>query len=444
MLSFVLITSILNFLLGVALALVVTARPRPRKPEALVSTPPAPTPAAPAPEPVEVVTPQPIKFVMEDLSPAWLEKLAADSVVAKSMVEASTLVLRLEVGRYRENLVSWEDKVRGYTDAEFADKIRTPIAEVVRLNEEWLKIQTEAVNLLSGKSARLDNFREISDRLEEVLLGQTSQIESTANNLLQLRTNDPPAELRVAVIREIQRLIDLAHLLRDAIHATLLAIFVADHRVERAEKKLATDGQTQLLSPIGLEGVFEHWKQADPSRQKPACVGMLGLDQFKNLNESLGTRWADSLLASAAQLCAETIRKDRGFDRIARISGDTFAVFYGDTSIRNCVTAMERLRQTLQQSTFILNGKPISLKASCAVAAQIRSESPSETLDRAAAALSMAKAKARELMVIDEGNAPEVIEPQPIKVRPIRVELPTTLEKQPEKEAETPTGKKPA
>ena len=52
---------------------------------------------------------------------------------------------------------------------------------------------------------------------------------------------------------------------------------------------------------------------------------MAALDQFRNLNQTLGTRWADSLLTAAAQLCAETIRKDRGFDRIARVSGDTFA-----------------------------------------------------------------------------------------------------------------------
>lgn len=431
MLSFVLVTSILNILLGVGLALLVTARPRAAveaaaAPVAPAASPPVPVPVAP---PVKVEAPQPIKFVMEDLSPDWIEKLSSESVVAKSMAEASSQVLRLEVGRYRENLVAWEDKISSYSDADFAEKIREAIANIVKLNEEWLKIQSEAVGALSSQSAKLDTFREISERLEEVLLGQTSQIESTANNLLQLRTTDSPAALRVSVVRELHRLIDLSHLLRDAIQRALLSIIIAEQRVERVEKKLATDAQTQLLSPIGLEAVFEQWKQADPSRQKPTAIGLLGLDQFRNINETEGTRWADALLTAVAQLCAETIRKDRGFDRIARINGDTFAVFYGDTSIRTCVAAMERVRQTLQQSTFSLNGRSISLKGTCAAAAQVRSESLSQTLDRAVAALRVAKAKAREAIVIDEGNGAEIIEAPQMTVRPVRVEIPTTLEK---------------
>lgn len=436
MLSFVLATSVLNIMLGAGLALLVMSRAKSELQGADEEETPAPVAAptvvqeetvAPPPAP----SPQPVKFVMEDLSPAWVEKLASESMQAKSMVEASTLVLKLEVGRYRENLVALEEQIRQMEASDFANKLRGPIAEIVKLNEEWLKIQSEAVNMLSGKSARLDNFREISDRLEEVLLGQTSQIESTANNLLQLRTSDPPEALRIEIIRELQHLIELAHLLRDAIHSTLLAIFVADHRVERAEKKLATDSQTQLLSPIGLEGVFEHWKMADPTRQKPACVGLLGLDQFKRLNEVHGTRWADAILASASQLCAETIRKDRGFDRIARLTGDTLAIFYGDTSIRSCVTAMERLRQTLQQSTFVIPGQEITLTGSCAIAAQIRSESPTQTLERAIAALRVAKAKARDRIVINEGNLPEIVESPPISVRPVRVEIPTAEPKPP-------------
>lgn len=430
MLSFVLITSILNLLIGACLALLVTARAHPRIEKAAESAPPAPPAKVAKVEKVEKVeSPQPIKFVMEDLSPAWIEKLAADSVVAKSLVEASSLVLRLEVGRYRENLVKWEDEIRAIPDREFGAKIREPIAEIVKLNEAWLKIQSEALKLLSGKSGKLDNFRAISQQLEEMLLNQTSQIESTANDLLQLRTTEPPEKQRVIVSRELQRLIELAHLLRDLIHRTLLAIFVADKRVERAEKKLITDAQTQLLSPIGLEGAFELWKQGDLMRNKPASVGLLSLDQFKNLNASLGTRWVDGLIASAAQLCGETIRKDRGFDRISRLNGDTFAIFYGDTSIRSCVIAMERLRQTLQQTTFTLNGKPLALKATCALATQARSESTSITLDRASAALKVAKAKARKQIVIDEGNGPEIVDSPPITVRAGRIEVPTTLEK---------------
>ena len=198
------------------------------------------TPETAPPPPAKVVkneTPQPVKFVMEDLSPAWIEKLAADSLVAKSMVEASSLVLRLEVGRYRENLVQWEDKIRAIPDREFGAKIREPIAEIVKLNEAWLKIQTEALSLLTGKSRELDNFRAISQQLEEVLLNQTSQIESTANDLLQLRTADHPEAQRIVVSRELQRLIELSHLLRDVIHRTLLAIFVADKRVEQRGKE---------------------------------------------------------------------------------------------------------------------------------------------------------------------------------------------------------------
>lgn len=425
MLSFVLITSVLNILLGVGIALLVMPRaPRPTEQEQS----PAIVPETPPASSLEHAR-EPIKFVMEDLTPAWLEKLASESVQAKSLVEASSLVLRLEVGRYRENLVVWEDRLREMPESQFASGLREPIAAIVRLNEDWLKIQSDAVNLLSGKSANLDQFKSISERLEEILLGQTSQIESTANNLLQLRLTDPPAELRMTVLREIQRLIDLAHLLRDAIHSTLLAILIADQRVESAEKKLATDAQTDLLSPVGLEAEFGQWKRGDDTGKKVACIGVLGFDQFKALNERLGTRRADALLAAASRLCADTIRKDRGFDRIARLSGDTLAIFYGDTSIRSCVTAMERLRQTLAQSSFDLEGEVVTLTGSCALASQARTASTSQTLQKAVAAIKIAKLKAREQIVIDEGNGPEIVDPPKLVVRPIKVSVAVTQEK---------------
>jgi diguanylate cyclase (GGDEF)-like protein len=428
-LGFFLATSVLNILLGVGLGLLVVSRAKSQlnaEEEVIPSV--ATTAQVDAQETAAACvspSPQPgtVKFVMEDLSPEWLDKLQSECVQAKSLVEASTLVLRLEVGNYRENLVKWEYALRRISDEEFAQSIREPIASIVQLNEEWLKIQAEAVNLLAGKTDSLGEFRELSQELEEILLGQTSQIESTANNLLQLRTSDPPAELRIVLTREIQRLIDLAHRLRDSIQSTLLAIFVAERRIDRAEKRLTTDSHTQLLSPIGLEAVFDNWRQADPSRKKTACVGLLSLNQFKNLNEALGTRHADCLLASVSQLCAETIRKDRGFDRIARIGGDTLAIFYGDTSIRSCVAAMERLRQTLQQSKFIVDGAEIVVSGTCAVAAQIRAEAPAATLRRVHEALQFAKSQARDQLTIDEGNGPEVIEPPRISIRPARIEV---------------------
>ena len=164
-------------------------------------------------------------------------------------------------------------------------------------------------------------------------------------------------------------------------------------------------------------------------RSKPASVGLLSLDQFKNLNASLGTRWVDALIASAAQLCSETIRKDRGFDRISRLNGDTFAIFYGDTSIRTCVTAMERLRQTLQQTTFTLNGKPLALKATWRWRPKFaRNRRRLRSIGRRTA-LQVAKAKARKQIVIDEGNGPEIVDAPPMTVRAGRIEVPTTLEK---------------
>jgi diguanylate cyclase len=422
MLGFILTTSILNVLLGAALAIVL--RPRAKSPRRKKGGSDA-AEASVSSVVENAGPPSPPKFVIEDLSPEWVEKLVAESVQARSLVEASSQVLRLEVGRYRESLVSWEYKIRAIPKERFASSIRGPIAEIVRINEEWLTIQNEAVKLISSKSSELDYFRELSTRLEEILLGQTSQIESMGNNLLQLRTTDPPDHLREVILRELQRLIDLAHRLRDAIHDTLLAIFTAENRVERAETKLKIDAQTQLLSPIGLEGAFEQWKQAGAAGHKPACLALIGLDQFKNLNELLGTRHADALLTAAAKVCAETIRKDRGFDRIARLQGDTLAIFYGDVSIRSSVSAVERVRQTLMQSAFLLDGRKIELRATCAIAAQLRAEPLSSVMQRAAAALRYAKAKSRDRIVIEEGSGPAAIDGPELKVQPAKITLPT-------------------
>ncbi len=123
--------------------------------------------------------------------------------------------LRLEVGKYRDRLIELDKRVRQCLHKGESKELSKVLADLKKTNQEWLAQQADAADHLSSKTGNLGTFEKMGGMLEEILLEQTAQIETTCSNIDHLDfESDLPAGCR-RLIGETRKLIDMAHSLRD-------------------------------------------------------------------------------------------------------------------------------------------------------------------------------------------------------------------------------------
>ena len=430
MVLYVFIVAALNLCLGYALAVYLAPRFGLVRAAAATSTNAAQPSiaAAPAPHvrpeadtPVLPASPSPT-FVPPVLEPtpeipqAWLD-LLDESAQSNSFVEAAVHVLKLEVGRYRDELIRIDARVRQSLAAPDAAAIDECLVELKQCNVDWLARQQEAASHLSNQQGNLGEFSSMGTSLEETLLEQTAQIETTCSNIEHLDFASDPTAGCQRLIGEISKLLDMAHNLRDRMHESLLAIVLHDKRLDTLDKRLQVDGLTGLYNRSGMEVVFHEWWLDDPSRIRLASVAMLDLDRFGRLNELHGVTVGDRVLRGFAELLQDLIRKDRGFDVMCRFSGQRFVVFFGDTGPRAANSEIERIRQTIEATSFEYNDAEIQVTVSCGVTEVTAADSTMTLFERLRKTMREAKKAGRNGTCLDDGTGPSIVEPPTFEVK---------------------------
>ncbi len=355
--------------------------------------------------------------VEEEIPEEWLDLLESESVEAQSFVEASVQVLRLEVGKYRAHLMTIEQRARELQAAPDESQLVTLLDELKQLNEEWLSKQSDAANALSGKGGSLGDFDAMANLLEEILLDQAAQIETTCSNLALLDFKTDITAGCSRLIGEICLLVDLAHQLLDGMMESMVLIMKADKKLDDVKPTLCEDGLCQVRNLTGLEVLFYQWWRDDVGRQRTVSVAFIDVDRFAKINEVHGTDVGDSLLAGFGPLLDELIRKDRGMNFVARLAGQTFMLFFGDTGPRAAMSGAERVRQTLEATTFTLGDVELNISASIGVTEVLKSDDTKTLFTRCKKTVREAQKAGRNRTYIDEGDGPNPIDPPEYKVK---------------------------
>lgn len=352
-----------------------------------------------------------------DLPGEWFELLADIEQEGygkcQSFVEASTQVLRLEVGRYRSELVAIDVRLRAIF-ADFSPQaLQAALADLDRVNADWLARQGEAVGHLSARRDQLGDLRQAGQRLEDVLLEQTAQIESSRTNLQQIDVAAGRDALRRRVLVELGRLLDMAHALRDQLQEALLAIVIGENRIPSLDRRLHVDALTGFVNRTGLEVVLYEWWRDDPRRIRPLSLVMFDVVRTARFNERHGAAVGDAMLAAVGKIVDGALRKKRGCDLVARQNGQRFIVMLADTGPHNATSAAERIRQSIAASTFEIAGENVQVSASCGVVEVTTDDDGQSLVRRLEAATALAKKLGRNQTCLDRGAGPAAIENPP-------------------------------
>jgi diguanylate cyclase len=158
--------------------------------------------------------------------------------------------------------------------------------------------------------------------------------------------------------------------------------------LRRLSDEVATDALTQIANRRGLAMAFETERARLEREGGQLCVGLLDIDNFKRLNDSLGHAAGDQALIALA----EHVRKSlRPVDVVARFGGEEFVVLLPGTPVEEGQQTLTRLQRLLSASLFMHENKEIFVTFSAGVTAYRPGEALQEALERADEALYEAK-----------------------------------------------------
>ena len=161
--------------------------------------------------------------------------------------------------------------------------------------------------------------------------------------------------------------------------------------LRRLSDEVSTDALTQVANRRGLAQAFEQETArvlrdgADPA---PLAVGLIDIDNFKKLNDSLGHAAGDVALQSLAARVKEWLRP---VDHIARFGGEEFVLLLPGTPVDEAQQVLTRLQRRLSASLFMHEGKEVFVTFSAGVTAWRPGEAVDVSLSRADEGLYEAK-----------------------------------------------------
>ncbi len=171
---------------------------------------------------------------------------------------------------------------------------------------------------------------------------------------------------------------------------------------EQVEAMAVTDGLTQLYNHRKFQEILDSEFRRAQRYNTPLSILLLDIDRFKSINDTKGHPVGDEVLKKIAGLIRRFIR-DTDFP--CRYGGEEFVLVLPNTSTKEVVIIAERIRKSVEKSTFILNNKEeLNITISIGIATYpADAKEKQELVDKADKALYFAKESGRNQTQTYEG-----------------------------------------
>ncbi|MFZ6656644.1 GGDEF domain-containing protein [Undibacterium sp. TJN19] len=206
-----------------------------------------------------------------------------------------------------------------------------------------------------------------------------------------LAINSVSLLLLVGILHAKMSLLDLSTLIVTLILINLFS-YIFSHRTSLQHHELNQQAEKDFLTGVGNRRAFDRKLQDicdDSSPHKDACLLILDLDHFKNVNDQFGHTVGDDVLI---QFCALLRARIRSIDSLFRYGGEEFVVVAIGTDSIAAARFAEELRVLIEKA-ILIRDYPVTV--SIGVARKCDGESSADWFQRADAMLYDAKLSGR-------------------------------------------------
>ncbi|MEO7966509.1 MAG: GGDEF domain-containing protein, partial [Gemmatimonadaceae bacterium] len=120
--------------------------------------------------------------------------------------------------------------------------------------------------------------------------------------------------------------------------------------LEDARRESALDPLTGLANRKAFDEYITRSIELHSLLGQPACLMMIDVDHFKEINDGFGHTVGDTVLRQVSNILSKTFL--RRVDFVCRYGGDEFSVILQETKLENAQLLAERLRRQVQDVRF--------------------------------------------------------------------------------------------
>lgn len=275
---------------------------------------------------------------------------------------------------------------RAIDDAE--RRLKEVLFKQSQLKASLFEAKEAIKQMLAGFVDHLADFADATSDYHDKIEGCAEKI-SSANDITELEN------VLGEVMRETRHIQLNAQRSRDELRSTQQKVQESEARIRELEHELETtsdlvrhDQLTGVLNRRGLEDIFAKEAARAKRHDTQLCVGMLDIDNFKKLNDSLGHDVGDQALIHLATVCRETLRPQ---DTVARYGGEEFIILLPETSLRDASVALTRLQRELTKKFFLSGNEKVLITFSAGVTQITAEDTQASAIKRADEAMYKAK-----------------------------------------------------
>ncbi len=166
------------------------------------------------------------------------------------------------------------------------------------------------------------------------------------------------------------------------------------------EKKLMDVAHTDALTSLPNRMYFNVRLAQEMSRtdrdNKPLCLGLIDLDQFKLINDNYGHICGDEVLVQVAKLINNTIREQ---DTACRVGGEEIAIIMPNVLADEAINILERLCAEIQETPILCAPHSINLTISVGLAEYQAKQDKLQLYAKADSAMYEAKKNGRNQVI---------------------------------------------
>jgi len=173
---------------------------------------------------------------------------------------------------------------------------------------------------------------------------------------------------------------------------------VVEQELGSARKQMTLDPLTQLYNRGALDLQLERTASLSFFSETPACVFMIDIDHFKQINDTHGHPAGDAVIQQLANRLVSTFPRKTDF--VGRYGGDEFCVLLPGANLELCQRLGIRLLEDVSRKVFCYQEMSIPATVSVGVAELMPRDTVSTWLERADRALYRAKENGRNQLCI--------------------------------------------